>query len=353
MYGLSQFQRFLPQNSQEAIKTLPKFNPFKTFSKDDDNFKISLFHKPYETPSITDMLVIVPFFNPCNSVRMLQNMLLVKNKLEQSKIPFVVIHCLFPNSMPICDESDNYIIVRSNSYAFLKENLANIVIRKYIDYFKKFLIHDSDILFENKYWYEKVSLRLNTADIVQPFENFKNLDNNFLNVSREGTSLFAVYQRQPHNVDVMLGHPGYLIAFTRDYWKCHGYPEENLIGGGDTLTCSIALKIKLFEKHHNSEHMEFMYNKYFKDLEIKTDFVEGTIYHLYHNISANRQYTTRYFLLNNYIHEDSHYNNITDIITKNTDGVYEWIDEIRDEINNDILNYFASRQDDEIPNLIT
>jgi hypothetical protein len=350
MYGLSQFQRFLPQNPQEVIKVLPKFNPFKSFSQDDDNFKVSLFHTPYESPSITDMLVIIPLFNPCNSVRILQNMLLVRNKLEQSKIPFVVIHCLFPNSMPLGDENDNYIIVRSNSYAFLKENLANIVINKHIHYFDKFVIHDSDILFENKDWYEKVSLSLNDADIVQPFQTFKNLDKNFLNITKEGISLFQVYQQQPDNVDVLMGHPGYLIAFTKEYWKCHGYPEENLIGGGDTLTCSLALKTKLFEKHHNSVHMEFMYNKYNNGLEIKTNFVEGTIYHLYHNISSNRQYTTRYFILNNYIHEDSPYNNITDIIKRNIDGVYEWIDEIRDEINNDILNYFATRQDDEIPN---
>lgn len=352
MYGLGQFQRFLPQNPQEVVKVLPKFNPFKTFSQDDDNFKISLFHTPYERPSITDMLVIVPFFNPCNSVRMLQNMLLVKNKLEQSKIPFVVIHCLFPNSIPLGDESDNYIIVRSNSYAFLKENLANIVIKKRIDSFDKFLIHDSDILFDNKNWYEKVSLSLNDADIVQPFQTFKNLDKNFLNISREGSSLFAVYQRRPNKIDVLLGHPGYLIAFTKDYWKSHGYPEENLIGGGDTLICSLALKTKLFEKHHNFEHMNFMYNKYYKDLKIRTKFVKGIIYHLYHNIGYNRQYTTRYFILNNYIKENTPYTNITDIIKRNKDGVYEWIDEIRDEINNDILNYFATRQDDEISNLM-
>ena len=344
MYGLSQFQRFFPQYSPQVQ---PKFTPSRCFSDDDDTFKISLFCTPYETPTVTDMLVIVPFFNPCNSVRILQNMLLVKNKLEQSKIPFIIIHCLFPNSLPLGTENDHYMIVRSNSYAFLKENLANIVIRKHCNDFDKFLIHDSDILYEKKDWYDKVSSALNNADIVQPFETFKNLDKNFLNVVNEGTSLFAVYQRHPES-DVLQGHPGYLIAFTRDYWKSHGYPEENLIGGGDTLTCCLALKAKLFVNHHYS-HMELMYDKYYNDLEIKTDFVEGTVYHMYHNISSNRQYTTRYFILNNYINEHSEYNNITDIIKKNEDGVYEWIDEIRDEMNRDILNYFASRQDDEIP----
>lgn len=132
MYGLSQFQRFFPQYSPQVQ---PKFTPSRCFSDDDDTFKISLFCTPYETPTVTDMLVIVPFFNPCNSVRILQNMLLVKSKLEQSNIPFIIIHCLFPNSLPLGTENDHYMIVRSNSYAFIKENLANIVIRKHYNDF--------------------------------------------------------------------------------------------------------------------------------------------------------------------------------------------------------------------------
>ncbi len=347
MYGFNQFHRFLPQHTQETIKIIKDFKPGKSFSTKDDNFKTYVFHQPYETPSSTDMLIILPFFNPCNSVRILQNLLLVKNKLEQSKIPFIIIHCLFPNSNALCDENNNYMVVHSNSYAFLKENLANIVIKKYIDYFDKFLICDADVLFENKDWYTKVSSSLNDVDIVQPYEHYKNLDKNFLNVLKEGVSLFTVSKLQLGEVDVIQGHPGYMIAFTKNYWKIHGYPEENLIGGGDTLTCSLALKTKLFENHHNSEHMECMYDKYYKDLEIKTNFVEGTIYHMYHGNPSNRQYTTRYFLLLKYINENS-YENIFDIIKKNEEGVYEWIDDIRDDINKDILDYFATRQDDEV-----
>lgn len=351
MYGLNQFQRFLPQYTpKDTSKLLLNYNPPVMFSEEEDFFKMSIFHTPYTTPSSTDMLVVVPFFNPCNSVRMLQNMLLIKNKLELSKIPFTIIHCLFPNSNALCDENDNYMVVHSNSYAFLKENLANIVIKKYIDYFDKFLICDADILFENKVWYDDVSRSLDDVDIVQPYQKYKNLDKNFMNILKEGVSLFAVSKLRLGEVDVLQGHPGYLIAFTKDYWKHHGYPEENLIGGGDTLTCSLALKTKLFENHHNSEHMDFMYTRYYNDLEIKNDFVEGTIYHLYHGTPSNRQYTTRYFLLHKYINENSLYNNILDLVKKNDEGVYEWIDEVRDDINKDILNYFASRQDDEVPN---
>jgi hypothetical protein len=348
MNRFSQFQRFFPQYTEVQ----PSFTPTRNFDSISDNFKLSIFHNAYDAPTRNDMLIIIPFFNPCNSVRMLQNMLLVKHKLEKSKIPFIVIHCIFPNSVSIADESRTYMTVHSNSYAFLKENLANIAIKRFQSFYSKFLINDCDIIFEEKDWYDRVSESLDDADIVQPFNTFKNLDKNFNDIAREGVSLFAAYQQQRENIDVMQGHPGYLIAFTKYFWNSHYYPDENLIGGGDTLICSLALKTKLFEKHHNVEHMEHIYNKYVNDLEIKTNYVENTIYHLYHNISSNRQYTTRYFLLKNHINENTSYNTITDIIFKNSDNVYEWIDEVRDEINNDILSYFASRQDDEVPNTI-
>jgi hypothetical protein len=345
MSRFSQFQRFFPQYTEK------KYTAIRMFNESDDKFKLSVFHSAYNIPTKRDMLVIIPFFNPCNSVRMLQNLLLVRSKFEQSNIPFVIIHCLFPNSASLGNETNNYMTVRSNSYSFLKENLANIAINKYQEVYSKFLIHDSDIIYEDKDWYDKVSESLDDADIVQPYEVYKNLDKNFLDVTKEGLSIFSVHQKQINNiyVDATLGHPGYLIAFTKNFWQTHHYPDENLIGGGDTLICSLALKKKLFENHNNADHMEYVYNNYINDKEIKTNFVSCTIYHLYHNITSNRQYTTRYLLLKNFINDRTPYNSITDIIVKNEDNVYEWIEEIREEFNNDILNYFVSRDDDEVP----
>ena len=70
----------------------------------------------------------------------------------------------------------------------------------------------------------------------------------------------------------------------------------------------------------------------------------GELYHLYHNDYRNRQYGSRYFILDKYLQSTA----IDDIIYKNKDGVYEWIDEIKDHINKDVLEYFASRRDDEV-----
>jgi hypothetical protein len=56
----------------------------------------------------------------------------------------------------------------------------------------------------------------------------------------------------------------------------------------------------------------------------------------------------RYNILNRYINEDTQFTSLDDIIYKNDDGVYEWKEDIREAVNHDILNYFSSRQDDDI-----
>ena len=73
-------------------------------------------------------LIIIPFFNPCNSIKLVNNLLLVKSKLDFVKIPYIIIDCLFPTSYPIFQDSENYKTINSNSYGFMKENISNIII---------------------------------------------------------------------------------------------------------------------------------------------------------------------------------------------------------------------------------
>jgi hypothetical protein len=279
---------------------------------------------------------------------MLQNLLLVKSKLEESKTPFIVIHGLFPDSFEISEQSDTYITVNTSSYAFLKENLANIVIKKVKAKYSKFVILDADIIFENKSWYDNLSVLLNTHDVVQPYKTFKCLDSNFVNVLSSGTSAFANASNLSGN-DYYNGHPGYAIAFTKRFHDLHGYPDECLIGGGDTLICSIALKKPFYSfKTKNNSTFFYLYNKYLIKQHPKIAYMDGNVYHLYHNTDKNRQYTTRYLILEKYTSEGSPYNSIDDLICKNEDGVYEWIKEIRQEINQIMLDYFYSRHDDDV-----
>lgn len=351
MHGTTHLQRFLPTRLRTSQQRVEAFVPSKTYKYNECVFKRDTLLVQYARPTKSDMLVIIPFFNPCNSVRIVQNLLLVVNKLTVSGIPFVIVHCLFPDSTPLMSESSSYITVKSSSYAFVKENLANIAISRNRATYFKFAVVDGDIIFENKRWYDELSRELDTSDIVQPFTTYHHVDYNFAGVRASGIGIFSIFDevrlKRKNIVGDLQGHTGFAIAFTKKYIDTIGYPDETLIGGGDTLTCSIALKLKLYGDY-NRKHFDALFDKYRNTKEIKTRSLAGAVYHLYHNITTNRQYSTRYNILNKYINDDTPYNNIDDLVYKNKDGVYEWKEEIRDAMNEDILNFFSSRQDDDI-----
>lgn len=342
-----QLKRFL--SHQPLTVAEMHFMPLKVYNETDNKIRIDIL-KAYDTPQGNgDMLVIIPFFNPCNSVRMTQNALLVKSKLEQACIPFVIVHCLFPQSTPIATTSENYMIVQSTSYAFVKENLANIAFDRYNSKYAKYLVIDSDIVFKESDWYTNISQLLDKYDVVQPYSTYSNLGEDFKTENKTGFSFLKMEETpvvaSAVNGELVKGHTGFGMAFTREFLLSHPYPDINLLGGGDTMICSLIVKRELGQ-HSGSRQYTYIYNKYLqKDLRISYKAARGHVYHLYHNHENNRQYNTRYAILNRYLKETE---TIDDIIIKNEDGVYEWNEEIRERINADVLNYFASRQDDDI-----
>lgn len=342
-----QLRRFLSHKPLTVSEM--SFVPSKVYNEADNEIRMDIL-KAYQRPQGPgDMLVIIPFFNPCNSVRMTQNALLIKSKLEQACIPFVIVHCLFPQSAPIANIDDiNYLTVHSTSYAFIKENLANIAFQKH-DNYAKYLVIDSDIVFKESDWYDNLCQLLDKYDVIQPYSTFSNLQIDFKNIIKSGYSFFKAEEKPMAESAVsgerVKGHTGYGIAFTRQFLTLHPYPDINLLGGGDTMICSLIVKRELGQ-HSGSRQYTYIYNKYLqKDLHISYKAARGHIYHLYHNDEHNRQYSTRYTILNKYLKDTE---TIDDIIEKNEEGVYEWKEDIRDEINIDVLNYFASRQDDDI-----
>jgi hypothetical protein len=312
-----------------------EFTATKAFNQEEDTFK-RLLLQPYKKPIYSDLLIIIPFFNPCNSIRITQNLLFVKTKLENAKINHIIVHCIFPNNDTILNESDSYFVLRSTSYAFVKENIANIVIKKHSSTFTKFMILDGDILFENESWYDDTTLLLNTYDIIQPYTTYVTLNSNFSTV-QIGQSAFSRKD----------GHSGYCIAFTINFWNIHGIPDLCLLGGGDRVLCSVVKKEYIDNKTTQSPFHLYVFNKFVNNIPITYNALDGKIFHLYHNNPINRQYSIRYLILNKYLNPNSEQQLIEDIVYKNNDGVYEWIDDIKDNINKDILDYFSSRKDDD------
>lgn len=287
----------------------------------------------YSEPLNKDMLVILPFFNPANSIRIIQNILYVYSKMVTAKIPVILVHCIFPNDSPILSESESYLSLRSDSYAFVKENITSIAVRKNLDKYSKFLMLDGDVLFSSPDWYSRLSNKLNEYEVVHPYQEMYYINASFIPIKKGIPS--ALYRKGPESKQ------GFGMAFTKDYFVSVGLPEECLIGGGDVNLLRI---IDLESQPPANDLYLPIVNKY-KKRQIKYSYLDNEkIYHLYHNELVNRQYISRHDILRRYTKGKT----IFDIIIRNNDGIYEWIPEIREKINGEIKKYFENRNDDKI-----
>lgn len=289
----------------------------------------------YDEPTKKDMLVILPFFNPANSIRIIQNILFVYSKLLVAKIPVILAHCIFPNDFPILPECDNYLILRSNSYAFVKENITTIAIKKNLEKYNKFLMLDGDIIFSSSDWYSRLSNKLDNYDIVHPYQEMCYLNPSYLPARLSYPSV--IYKKGGDSKQ------GFGMAFTKDYFESIGLPEECLIGGGDVNLLRIIDKdLQQPPNELYSPIVEKYKNKF---RPIKYSYLENEkIFHLYHNELKNRQYISRHDILRRFVNGAT----IFDIVERNSDGIYEWIPQIKDKINIEIKKYFNDRNDDSI-----
>jgi hypothetical protein len=299
----------------------------------------------YFEPANKDMLVVIPFFNPASSIRITQNLLFVYSKIIAAKIPVVLVHCIFPNDSVLLPESETYLPLRSDSYAFVKENITSIAIRKNLEKYNKYLMLDGDVLFSSPDWYTKLSNKLNEFEVVHPFQEICYLNASFILHRLSNPSVF--HKKGPDSKQ------GFGMAFTKDFFLSVEHPteqdacpfgalpEECLIGGGDVNLLRI---IDSELQPPANDLYKPVVNKY-KKRKVKYSYLENEkIFHLYHNELVNRQYISRHDILRKYTAGKT----IFDIITRNKDGVYEWIPEIKEKINAEILQYFKNRNDDKI-----
>lgn len=296
--------------------------------------KISIIN--YNEPIIKDTAIILVYYNFTHSIRIMQNILLVKHTLEKANIPVFISEIVYKNSDFLFEENKNIFQYRTNSYMFYKENLINITESKLPEEFKKIIIMDCDLIFDNPDWYEIISNTLNNYTICQGFENAYWLTPEYF----VGTHKKSIVIRK----DTKPLHTGFIWCFRREWIKEHKLNDLCLVGGGDMIL--------FFSLYNENLPLRFRYiesiHENYKN-KIKNTFTVGyaklNVFHLHHGFISNRQYVNRYEIINNFISQKKA-NNILDLVYMNSDGIYEWKEVYREEINKKVLEYFSSRNDD-------
>jgi hypothetical protein len=274
-----------------------------------------------------DMAICLVIFNPTKSKKIIQNYFTMIKELK--KFPVFTLELVYEGNQP---EIKDAFHIYGKSVMFHKENLCRILETKIPYKYKKLAFLDTDVLFNDFYWYAKTSKLLDSCDIVQLFDKC-----HWLNTNGDITLTRQSVLHMDSKVYDSKYHPGFAWAFRREWYNKAGFFDYALSGSGDALSV-IKWMNKLLPKNYKSlpKSIQKEYAKY-PDILPRITYLENVeILHLYHGSRKNRQYVDRHEMLN--INMD-----IKDMINVKN-GLYEWKDP---KMNKQFMDYFISRKDDE------
>lgn len=309
----------------------------------------------YATPTCNDMAVLMVLFNPMGAARLVTNWLYVWNKMRAAGIPVFGAELLFPwQRVPSLAPEVKTITVRSNSIMFHKEKLLLRLEREVPATYTKLCCIDCDVIFGRADWYDAVSAALDERPVVQPFSRCfwlgPDLRGAMAAHPAAATQLTAIREAHARGTDRLLGYPGFAHAMRRNWRNAPIHFPWAVIGGGDAvifravngLSCEFA----------NPEFRRIMTQSladWSPDARVSADMgvVDGHIWHMWHGPMSGRQYYDRYVkfveALGSIRVED-----IRDLLVENDDGIWEWRDDVKKQLNSMMMRYFGGRDDDSV-----
>ena len=292
----------------------------------------------YKPPIKDDMAVVLVFFNPQRSIRIVQNIITVIHYLKTANIPYFIHELAFNDEPHIFAPAPNVKLSRSTSYMFYKENLIHTLLPSIPEKYTKICIMDADIMFDEPFWYTIISTTLDIYDICQPFTTAYFLGANFKPIKERTNCIDASASK----IDWTREHTGHIWAFKRDWYENSGLIDTTIVGGGDFMM-TIAIRGCEYQKDPTS----LLYKDFLPNINyshIGRSSCNLTIYHLFHGLEVNRQYSSRISSISDVLR--LHNLQLKDIIKRRSDGILEWIPEKKDIMNEFMTSYFGRRNDD-------
>lgn len=289
----------------------------------------------YNEPEVKDAAVILAFFNPAQSVRIVQNLMMVKSLLEAAHIPTFIGEIAHKDRPFVLPTSSHVFQFRTESVMFYKENLLAAVERYVPSAYTKIIVLDADVVFENPDWYRVFSAALDTAHVCQGYKYAQYLKLDF-SYSEEKVGAIV----SPH------GHTGFAWGFQRSWFRSPGLFEYALTGGGDTM----------FYAQIRPSDPRLIFPAYaadFKDhprtpADTVIGFADLRVFHLPHGSKDNRQYKERHDVLVAKLRELK-ITRLSDAVERRPhDGMFEWKPVYRETLNALLLAYFRARKDDAV-----
>jgi hypothetical protein len=263
------------------------------------------------------------------------NFLYTVEKLKLADIPYFVMEMYTDNP-----EISDAFHIKTDFILFQKERLCSLLEKKIPARFKKIMFMDGDIIYQNINWYNDMSDLLDKNEVVHGFEKCIRLDLTYKENVDETVSF--TYRKQlgtkkarygPNKIGVS---PGGVWGFQRDWYRKIGFFDKDILGGSDTYT---ALSLGIVEDTYKyPPYIQPAIEDYKAKVKEapKVGRLPGTIFHLWHGSTANKQYKTRRNIMRGV-------KDIDDVISTAANGLYRLKSA---KLRKLFKRYFLRREDD-------
>lgn len=283
-------------------------------------------------------------FNWPGFKRPIYNLRRFVRQMERDGLPLYGIELCLESQPSVMQGHKNWKVIRctESSIMFQKELLLNMVVRELVPKeFDKIITLDADVWFDDPKWIEKTEAALNVHPVVQPFE-YAYWCGEKAEVLRRKESIGKI------GMDIAWrSHPGFAMAFRRDFFGKVGLYQYAVIGHGDTITGCGLLGIPIFGSmvkgiglpQHQNDVLEKWWTRAKEYSGGTVRYLEGVnVWHEWHGHLKDRGYAQRPKFVENF-------DVFRDVVTT-PDGALAWSDRAEPQMVKWVKEWFWNRKED-------
>jgi hypothetical protein len=317
------------------------------------NYKRNIIKDAIENNSpIEDKLhVIAVISNPCLYAKryILMKDFIKRFENDEPNCILYIVELAYGNQKFIITDSNNnkHLQLRTDIPIWHKENMINLGVKKLLPKsWKAFAWIDADLEFENNTWASDTLKILNgTKDIVQIFSHCVDMDNNEMTMKVMNSAGYQyTKQKQYTTNNENFWHPGFAWAMTRKaFERVGGLYEVSILGSGDHIMmhCLLNNGKNSISSTNTDDYKNSILEYEKKFCKLRFGYVPGVIRHYYHGSKKNRGYQERWKILVNHKYSPILH------IQKDSNGLIIPTKEFSKELQQEIFDYFASRNEDD------
>ena len=320
---------------------------------DDINYKINdiKYAISNNEPIEEKLNVIIVISNPCLYAKryILLKEFVKRIEEEETNVNLCVVELIYKGQKFIITDKNNknHLQIKTLIPIWHKENMINLGVKYLLpSNWKAFAWIDADVEFESNSWaLDTLKILNGCKDIMQLFSHCIDMDKDESSLNHFNSFGYSFCKNKKYTTKGLdYWHPGYAWAITRKaYEKLGGLYDKGILGSGDSIMAlSLINKCeKMTNPNYSEDYNNSMLEYQKKAKTLRIGYTPGVIRHNYHGSKKNRRYTERWQILIKHLYSPINH------LTYDETGVLIPTELFTKEFENDILNYFKERKEDE------